>query len=523
MSGRSSSADDDSKAAAASRVLARVGAASTALAELLRQARRVCGAYVQLADLDLGNTQKEMGVDLLAFRNKFALAQLREEDVGRVAVLTCPPPVSEDGVYTSDNVVFIQRFHATFQLVGGVNVPRVIYCYGTDGRRYKQLVKGNDDSRQDAVMQQVFDHVNQWLARSAAGRARRLRMCTYHVVPLSQRVGVLEWCQNTCPLGQWLLRGSDSAHARYSPRGSWQHEVCRAKMKDAGKTSRLPAGQTREELLLLSYRQVCAHFPSVMRRFFSENYADAGTWFERRLCYTRSAAVASMVGYIIGLGDRHPSNILLRTDTAELVHIDLGVAFEQGKLLPTPERVPFRLTRDMVDGMGAANTEGPFRRTCERTLQVLQEAQLPLLTILEVFLHDPLHVWRLSPVKAAQLQEMEEALHPTMMGAESTALGGWAGTASVIGGGFGIGLASAYGGPFVPLTPHGAGMPSVAAPSRTGAAGPAWSGADDAAGMTNEEGEARRVLARLRAKLQGFYDGTQLGTQGQVNSLIQVR
>lgn len=40
----------------------------------------------------------------------------------------------------------------------------------------------------------------------------------------------------------------------------------------------------------------------------------------------------------------------------------LGVAFEQGKILPTPETVPFRLTRDIVDGMGITGVEGVFRR-----------------------------------------------------------------------------------------------------------------------------------------------------------------
>lgn len=45
------------------------------------------------------------------------------------------------------------------------------------------------------------------------------------------------------------------------------------------------------------------------------------------------------------MGDRHAQNILIDKSTAELVHIDLGVAFEQGKTLRTPEVVPFRLTR----------------------------------------------------------------------------------------------------------------------------------------------------------------------------------
>lgn len=44
------------------------------------------------------------------------------------------------------------------------------------------------------------------------------------------------------------------------------------------------------------------------------------------------------------------------------IFFTLGVAFEQGKILPTPETVPFRLTRDIVDGMGITGVEGVFRR-----------------------------------------------------------------------------------------------------------------------------------------------------------------
>jgi hypothetical protein len=40
-------------------------------------------------------------------------------------------------------------------------------------------------------------------------------------------------------------------------------------------------------------------------------------------------AVNSMAGHIIGLGDRHLQNVLLDTQTADAVHIDLGIAFEQ--------------------------------------------------------------------------------------------------------------------------------------------------------------------------------------------------
>lgn len=45
--------------------------------------------------------------------------------------------------------------------------------------------------------------------------------------------------------------------------------------------------------------------------------------------YTRSSAAACMAGYLLGLGDRHSGNILLHGATGEVVHIDLGIAFEQ--------------------------------------------------------------------------------------------------------------------------------------------------------------------------------------------------
>ena len=105
----------------------------------------------------------------------------------------------------------------------------------------------------------------------------------------------------------------------------------------------------------------------------------------------------------MGLGDRHIQNILIDKQTAELIHIDfgnssllayvcfvlilnlhLGVAFEQGKTLPTPELIPFRLTRDLVDGMGITGVEGVFRRCCEEVMTVMRSSHEELKTIVEV-------------------------------------------------------------------------------------------------------------------------------------------
>ncbi len=51
-------------------------------------------------------------------------------------------------------------------------------------------------------------------------------------------------------------------------------------------------------------------------------------WLERRTAYTRATGVMSMVGYLLGLGDRHPSNLMLDRYSGKLLHIDFGDCFE---------------------------------------------------------------------------------------------------------------------------------------------------------------------------------------------------
>jgi len=79
-------------------------------------------------------------------------------------------------------------------------------------------------------------------------------------------------------------------------------------------------------------------------------------WLDRRATYTRSLAVNSMVGYILGLGDRHPSNILIERSSGKVVHIDFGDCFEVAMHREKfPETVPFRLTRMLTHAMEVSN------------------------------------------------------------------------------------------------------------------------------------------------------------------------
>jgi ataxia telangiectasia mutated family protein len=248
---------------------------------------------------------------------------------------------------------------------------------------YRQLAKsGNDDLRQDAVIQQFFGLVNTLLKQNTSTNSRSMRIRTYKVIPFSPEAGLLEWVDETVLLSNYLIRDKKGAHERYRPHDMKSRDISQM-MRDA----------VTAEAQHKMYEEVCENFKPVMHNFFLEHYPDPSNWFERRVAYSRSCAVNSIVGYVIGLGDRHSSNIMIDKWTAEFIHIDFGVTFEQGLTLKTPERVPFRLTRDIVDGMGACGVEGIMRRCCEETMKVLRSNRDALTTIIAVLVHDPILKW----------------------------------------------------------------------------------------------------------------------------------
>ncbi|KUI56944.1 Serine/threonine-protein kinase tel1 [Cytospora mali] len=329
-------------------------------------------------------------------------AKIRIQDSKNAATLaSClarhklPPPTLEielrpDRDYSKAPVIV--SLEPTMSVASGVSAPKIITVRASNGERYKQLVKsGNDDLRQDAIMEQVFAAVSSLLKQHRATRQRSLGIRTYKVLPLTARTGLIEFVANTVPLHDWLM----PAHERYYPM-DMKVSHCRKEISSV-------AGRTTD-IRVSMYRKVTEKFHPVMRYFFLESFPDPDDWYVKRLAYTRTTAAISILGHVLGLGDRHGHNILLDQKTGEVVHIDLGVAFETGRILPVPEVVPFRMTRDIVDGMGVTKTDGVFRRCCEFTLDALREDTYSIMTVLDVLRYDPLYSWSSTPMRLAKLQ-----------------------------------------------------------------------------------------------------------------------
>ncbi|KAK4042470.1 hypothetical protein C8A01DRAFT_44486 [Parachaetomium inaequale] len=294
------------------------------------------------------------------------------------ACLTATLPTLTDNVRKhkafSRDVITIDSFLDQVLVLGSLAKPRKLTARGSDGKNYGLLIKPKDDLRTDQRLMEFNGLINRSLKRDAESSRRQLYIRTYAVTPLNEECGIIEWVDGLKTLRDILL-------GIYKTRGIQpNYNDIMQKMKQAT----LSEANTR-----IFTEDVLGLFPPVLPDWFIAQFPNPSAWFAARLKYTRSCAVMSMVGTILGLGDRHGENVLLEEGNGGIFHVDFNCLFDKGLTFAQPERVPFRLTHNMEAAMGIYRYEGPFRHCSELTLRILRQQEETLMTILEAFIYDP--------------------------------------------------------------------------------------------------------------------------------------
>ncbi|ESZ94262.1 hypothetical protein SBOR_5330 [Sclerotinia borealis F-4128] len=294
------------------------------------------------------------------------------------AALTATLPTLTDRVTThkafSRDVITINAFEDDVLVLNSLAKPRRLKALASNGQHYGLLCKPKDDLRMDQRLMEFNGMMNRALKRDAESSRRQLYVKTYAVTPLNEECGIIEWIEGLQTFRKILLE-------LYKPMGIHPdyREIdvfCQEAMKG-------------DKQLSFFTDKVLGGFKPVFYLWFIQQFPEPSAWFAARLRYTRSCAVMSMVGTILGLGDRHTENILFEEGNGGTFHVDFNCLFDKGKTFTKPERVPFRLTHNMVDAMGLYGYEGPFRKSSELTLKLLRQHEETLMTILEAFIYDP--------------------------------------------------------------------------------------------------------------------------------------
>lgn len=208
-----------------------------------------------------------------------------------------------------------------------------IVLLGSDGIKRPFLCKPKDDLRKDSRMMEFTAMINRLLSKYPESRRRKLYIRTFAVIPLTEDCGMVEWVPHTRGLRNIL-------QDVYISCGKFDRQKTNPQIKRIYDQFQ---GKIPEDEMLKT--KILPMFPPVFHKWFLTTFSEPAAWFRARVAYAHTTAVWSMVGHIVGLGDRHGENILFDSTTGDCVHVDFSCLFDKGLLLEKPELVPFRLTQ----------------------------------------------------------------------------------------------------------------------------------------------------------------------------------
>ena len=184
---------------------------------------------------------------------------------------------------------------------------------------FKVIFKTGDDLRQDQLVIMMIQLMDRLLKRAT------LDMCLkpYAILATTPNTGLVEFVDNSVPISQVLANNSNS---------------------------------------ILQYFQAAA--PKLGSKY--------GIDPDVMQTYLRSCAGYCVITYLLGVGDRHLDNIMLQA-SGHFFHIDFGFIFGRD---PKPLPPAFRLTREMVDGMGGVDSAeyGRFRSLSCQAFNTLRKS-----------------------------------------------------------------------------------------------------------------------------------------------------
>lgn len=243
------------------------------------------------------------------------------------AYATYGQAAAESGVGFAKNLPWIVRFDKKALIMKSKEAPKRISMHGSDGRIYYFLCKkeAKGDLRKDSRMMETGGLLNRLYNKSMEGKRRRLRVRTYAVVCLNEDSGLMEWLTGTNAVKVEI--DSVMKGVGHNFRAGWARAVEQYQWQPARPDMQPPpAGWVKlmqPAARVKLYRAVVLpHFIPTFHKWFPQRFPEPSAWFEARTTFARSLAMWSMVGHIMGLGDRHGENLLIDGRTGELCHVD---------------------------------------------------------------------------------------------------------------------------------------------------------------------------------------------------------
>ncbi|UXI19497.1 zinc finger CCCH domain-containing protein 18 [Sarcoptes scabiei] len=329
---------------------------------------------------------------MAAFNYRFQMQEISPK-LAQLSNTVIPLP----GIY--DSSVTLKGIFKTVLVIQTQTKPKKIVFIGSDGRNHTYLFKGHEDLHLDERIMQLLSIVNKMTYKhrpSSMNNKLILQARHYSVTPLGNKSGLIQWVEGGNALynlyKKWLVNRDISLDETTNKHATGV-DLFRAKLLKHGvlKENR---SEWNVDLLRKIHLELVRETPNdlISKELWCSSINPFDYW-NLTQNFINSNAIMSVIGYVLGLGDRHLANILLDLTTGEVIHIDYNICFERGKSLHVPELVLCRLTQNIINALGITGVEGKFRISCENILKILRNGMETLLTLLESFVYDPLIDW----------------------------------------------------------------------------------------------------------------------------------
>ncbi|OXB75109.1 UNVERIFIED_CONTAM: hypothetical protein H355_003187 [Colinus virginianus] len=298
--------------------------------------------------------------------------------------------------------VKISGFDERIMVLESLRKPKRITIRGSDEQEYPFLVKGGEDLRQDQRIEQLFDVMNIVLSRDAACSQRNMQLKTYQVIPMTTRLGLIKWLENTCTLKEFLRNSMTEEedtiyNSRKGPRSAYTDWLSRmgGKAQGLARYTAMYKNASRTETVIAFKSREHSVPEDLLRRAFVKMSTSPEAFLALRSHFASSHALMCISHWILGIGDRHLSNFMINKETGGMVGIDFGHAFGSAtQFLPVPELMPFRLTRQFVNLMMPVKEWGLVYSVMVHALRAYRADPDLLLNTMDVFVKEPSLDWK---------------------------------------------------------------------------------------------------------------------------------
>ncbi|KAM8966776.1 DNA-dependent protein kinase catalytic subunit [Pelodytes ibericus] len=294
--------------------------------------------------------------------------------------------------------VKISGFDERVKVMSSLRKPKRIIIRGNDEREYPFLVKGGEDLRQDQRIEQLFTIMNIILSRDAASSQRHMQLKTYQVIPMTTRIGLIEWLENTCTLKEFITHAMTEDEKSHCQRPIEHYNAWLDKRDKYGTPAQHVEMYLKADrsMTVISFREREALVPGdLLRRAFVTLSTTPEAFLALRSHFARSHALLCVSHWLLGIGDRHLSNFMINMETGGIIGIDFGHAFGTAtQVLPVPELMPFRLTRQIVNLMLPMKESGLFDSVMVHALRAYRTDPELLINTMDVFVKEPSLDWK---------------------------------------------------------------------------------------------------------------------------------